>query len=227
MIEVAAKGGDLWAALIAGATALVVFWLTAFIGEDHRRSRDAKALAAALAGEVESFKIAIELGIKTTEGLLDLLAKNIVLPKRAIPDPTVTVFAANLGRIGLLGVSIGRDLPFAYHMLHAYRIATSAALSSDDPFEQKSELEVALRMAQNANDVLPTLLTKLQARSRRSWRPFSTEDANKKPADWRVSCFRFGSPGWIRTTECLSQSQVPYHLATGLSRFYFRAVCKA
>jgi hypothetical protein len=26
----------------------------------------------------------------------------------------------------------------------------------------------------------------------------------------------FGSPGWIRTTECLSQSQVPYRLATGL-----------
>src|SRR5690606_32510147 len=24
-----------------------------------------------------------------------------------------------------------------------------------------------------------------------------------------------GSPGWIRTTECLSQSQVPYRLATG------------
>jgi hypothetical protein len=28
--------------------------------------------------------------------------------------------------------------------------------------------------------------------------------------------FEFGSPGWIRTTECLSQSQVPYRLATGL-----------
>jgi hypothetical protein len=27
---------------------------------------------------------------------------------------------------------------------------------------------------------------------------------------------RIGSPGWIRTTECLSQSQVPYRLATGL-----------
>ena len=26
----------------------------------------------------------------------------------------------------------------------------------------------------------------------------------------------YGSPGWIRTTECLSQSQVPYRLATGL-----------
>ena len=25
-----------------------------------------------------------------------------------------------------------------------------------------------------------------------------------------------GSPGWIRTTECLSQSQVPYRLATGV-----------
>lgn len=28
--------------------------------------------------------------------------------------------------------------------------------------------------------------------------------------------FGTGSPGWIRTTECLSQSQVPYRLATGL-----------
>jgi hypothetical protein len=28
--------------------------------------------------------------------------------------------------------------------------------------------------------------------------------------------FGIGSPGWIRTTECLSQSQVPYRLATGL-----------
>ena len=37
---------------------------------------------------------------------------------------------------------------------------------------------------------------------------------NKKPAVRRV--FRSGSPGWIRTTECLSQSQVPYRLATGL-----------
>lgn len=30
------------------------------------------------------------------------------------------------------------------------------------------------------------------------------------------SLFENGSPGWIRTTECLSQSQVPYRLATGL-----------
>ena len=39
-------------------------------------------------------------------------------------------------------------------------------------------------------------------------------EANKKPALRRV--LGFGSPGWIRTTECLSQSQVPYRLATGL-----------
>src|SRR5690606_10252612 len=44
---------------------------------------------------------------------------------------------------------------------------------------------------------------------------------NKKPAFRRV--FREdGSPGWIRTAECLSQSQVPYRLATGL----WEADCK-
>ncbi len=37
----------------------------------------------------------------------------------------------------------------------------------------------------------------------------------KKPA-LRAGFFGSGSPGWIRTTECLSQSQVPYRLATGL-----------
>lgn len=35
-----------------------------------------------------------------------------------------------------------------------------------------------------------------------------------RPVAWPGS--GFGSPGWIRTTECLSQSQVPYRLATGL-----------
>lgn len=37
----------------------------------------------------------------------------------------------------------------------------------------------------------------------------------KSPPDGGLS-FGTGSPGWIRTTECLSQSQVPYRLATGL-----------
>jgi hypothetical protein len=35
-------------------------------------------------------------------------------------------------------------------------------------------------------------------------------------ASLHASASGFGSPGWIRTTECLSQSQVPYRLATGL-----------
>lgn len=37
----------------------------------------------------------------------------------------------------------------------------------------------------------------------------------KNPA-LRQGFLKIGSPGWIRTTECLSQSQVPYRLATGL-----------
>ena len=49
------------------------------------------------------------------------------------------------------------------------------------------------------------------------------ENARRRAGIWpgrhaslRASASGFGSPGWIRTTECLSQSQVPYRLATGL-----------
>ena len=43
-----------------------------------------------------------------------------------------------------------------------------------------------------------------------------TQQKRKKPdLSIRLFSFLFGCPGWIRTTECLSQSQVPYRLATG------------
>ncbi len=51
---------------------------------------------------------------------------------------------------------------------------------------------------------------------------FEWRIADKTKARARRACvgvladLLFGSPGWIRTTECLSQSQVPYRLATGL-----------
>ena len=48
-----------------------------------------------------------------------------------------------------------------------------------------------------------------------TWRPEGLPSIRKKPA-LRRAFWGFGSPGWIRTTECLSQSQVPYRLATGL-----------
>jgi hypothetical protein len=159
-------------ALIAAAAALIVFWLTAFVGEDYRRWRDSKALAAALAGEVESLKIAAELGIKTLKTLLKVLADGHTLARRAIPEPPESLYQANLERIGLLGLETGRDLPFAYHMIYAYRVATAAALNSDSHAEQEGGLTVALQMVENANDVLPRLLTKLQTHARSRWMPF-------------------------------------------------------
>jgi len=138
-VDVAATSWEnLAGPLIAGAVALVVFWLTAFVGEDYRRSRDAKALAAALAGEVESFKLAMALAEKTARSLLEVLANGQPVPPRMISEPPETVYAANLERVGILGVSIGRDLPYAYHMVHAYRVAMTAALSANTVGEQKS-----------------------------------------------------------------------------------------
>src|SRR5690606_31604236 len=44
------------------------------------------------------------------------------------------------------------------------------------------------------------------------------QGAQKESPAWRrvFPVSRCGSPGRIRTSECLSQSQVPYRLATGL-----------
>jgi len=174
MPTTAISWGTMAGPFIAGAVALVVFWLTAFVGEDYRRSRDAKALAAALAGEVESFKIALVIADKTAHGMLEELKKGKPFPRRIVPEQPETVYAANLERVGILGVSIGRDLPFAYHMMHAYRVAMIAVFSTDSAIEQKSAVTVALPFIANANDVLPGLLTKLQARAKRGWRPFSS-----------------------------------------------------
>ncbi|SBV36919.1 hypothetical protein STPYR_11849 [uncultured Stenotrophomonas sp.] len=45
--------------------------------------------------------------------------------------------------------------------------------------------------------------------------PVRMQKATRKRPDLSIGPFVFGCPGWIRTTECLSQSQVPYRLATG------------
>jgi hypothetical protein len=159
-------------ASIAAATALIVFWLTAFVGEDYRRWRDAKALAAALAGEVESLKFGMELAEKTTRALLVVLESGGTFPTRTVPEQPLTVYNANLGRVGMLGTSIGRDLPFAYHMMYAYRVTMIGVFETDDATRRKSGLLVALPFIANANDVLPSLLVKLQTRANQHWRPF-------------------------------------------------------
>ncbi|HJR12553.1 MAG TPA: hypothetical protein VJ833_01485, partial [Rhodanobacteraceae bacterium] len=158
----------------AAFTALMVFWLTHFVGEDYRRWRDGKALAAALAGEVESFVFAMKLAGKTAKALLEQLEKGEPLPPRHIPEAPQSVYAANLQRLGLLGASIGRDLPFAYHMVYAYRVSMTAFFEASRIGEQKGALLVAQQMIANANDALPPLLVKLQTRARQAWRPFSS-----------------------------------------------------
>lgn len=160
-------------AAIATATALVVFWLTTFVGEDYRRARDAKALAAGLAGELESFKLGLEAAEETVRALIAQLENGGRVSKRPIPEPPESVYAANLARVGILGASIGKDLPLAYHMLYAFRVAMTVAFSADNPVEQKLVLLRALEHIGDANHVLPGLLAKLQARARQWWRPFS------------------------------------------------------
>ncbi|CEE16028.1 hypothetical protein XAC3810_100170 [Xanthomonas citri pv. citri] len=59
------------------------------------------------------------------------------------------------------------------------------------------------------------LETECDQHERRCATRYRRTPGNEKGPTLSIGPFVFGCPGWIRTTECLSQSQVPYRLATG------------
>lgn len=159
-------------ALIAAAVALAVFWGTAFVGEDYRRWRDGKALACALAGELTSLRLALELGDQAVVSQIQRLQAGHSIIPREFPQRLKTVYEANLTRIGLLGMEIGRELPYAYHMIINFHVVLTTAMASSDPIQQRAGLAASHQLIGNANEVLPRLLVALETRATSSWRPF-------------------------------------------------------
>lgn len=157
-------------ALITAAFTLLGVWLTAFLAEDYRRFRDGSAMAAALAGELGSYALAME----NAEVIFMRMATSIhqgemqVFPSERPPkiDP---VFDSTVPRIGLLGVEVAENVVFTYHMIRAWRGTLRSAAAAPNVQSQLSSILVGISFLQEAMAGTPALLDALNERSDLQW----------------------------------------------------------
>lgn len=137
------------AALIALVAALVVSLINTFFGEDYRRSRDAKSLAGALAGELGSYAEAFPMLRKGINLSIERGDKGESMPKTPKFDkPSDRVFEGCVADIGLLGAELAEEVAYVYNNLNAFRVAIMVA---NDP-DTSDNLQ--LQLLKNALDAL-------------------------------------------------------------------------
>jgi hypothetical protein len=107
--------------VVAVATVVIGTYLKDFVAEDFRRFRDSQALAGALAGELQSHQTALPHLRRALEDMLPTAAEDIPLPLYEIEKPTSPIYEANLGRLGLLGSEIARQVAAVYEQIAGFR----------------------------------------------------------------------------------------------------------
>lgn len=108
---------------------IIVAILIHFVAEDYRRFRDANALAAALAGELSSYKEAVPKVHDMLEKLRSHVQAGNQLKLRSFKLPTNRIFDDWIPKLGLLDVSIIQDVVYVYHQIDAFRAAFSILIS--------------------------------------------------------------------------------------------------
>lgn len=130
--------GSIVAAVIAVSGAMIVGYITNFVAEDFRRFRDGTALAASLAGELNSHAEAMPILRKMLEDHISIIASGKRPSFRAIDAITDPIFDAAVGKLGLLGSEMVEDVVFTYQQIRAFRISMSiiskehAAMSDEE-----------------------------------------------------------------------------------------------
>ncbi|KGX70135.1 hypothetical protein Y026_953 [Burkholderia pseudomallei TSV28] len=112
---------ELNAALVGFLGVLVGGYGSNFLAEDYRRFRDSRALAGALAGELESHGEAVPI---LKDGLERMGNKVLAGEKLDLPEwpiPPSPLFDENASKIGLLGPELARDVAYVYEHLRAFR----------------------------------------------------------------------------------------------------------
>jgi len=155
-------------ALIAFTSALLVGFGSHFVAEDYRRFRDSKAIAAALAGELNSIESSLpELRTVLTQ-LRDLLDKLEPISLPEMPDQSSPMFEANAEKVGLLGVALAGGVAFTYDQIRTFRtlfqLLSKHHTTMDPPW---SSLLVGrcLQLVENNELKVKTLIENLQQHS--------------------------------------------------------------
>lgn len=152
-------------ALIAAGAAIVIGYLTSFAAESYRRFKDGSSIAAALAGELNSYLQGLSRAKAAITSLIDIAEgdapKTLPTPK----EQADTVFNAAAERLGLLGPSLVEDLVFVYHQVRAFRGTFAIATQSD--FAMRRALLVScLPLIDNAEAHGGPLIPKLRERAK-------------------------------------------------------------
>ncbi|CAN0624530.1 conserved protein of unknown function [Burkholderia multivorans] len=114
---------DVNAALIGLLGVMAGGYLNNFFAEDYKRFLDGRALAGALAGELESHAEPVR-ALKEGLQLMEQQFTNeheVDLPEW--PIPASPLFEQNAAKIGLLGAQTARDVAYVYENLRAFRLA--------------------------------------------------------------------------------------------------------
>lgn len=147
---------DLNAALIAFAGVLAGGYANNFLGEDYKRFRDGRALAGALAGELESHAEALPMMKAGLTKMEEEFRNGRALSMPEWPVPASPLFDENAGKIGMLGPELARDVAHVYESLRAFRMN----------FHQLTKYHAVMPSAWNHATTLGCLATLSRAETR-------------------------------------------------------------
>lgn len=113
--------GSMAPALIAFAAVVLVGYGSHFLAEDYRRSREGKAIAAALAGELRSIMLSLPELRPNLAQMKVLLDRNMKIALPEMPDQSSPIFEKCADKVGMLGVELAGDIAFVYDQIRAFR----------------------------------------------------------------------------------------------------------
>jgi hypothetical protein len=159
-------------ALIGLIATIVGAIIGTFLNEMYKRHRDAVATAAALAGELASYRLAFFILDQSMPVLIQRVERGEPLNLPAVEQPTDVVFAAYVDKLGLLGHQLAEQAALVYGQIRGFRAAFFALTRADMKFDTPyllASLKAAHSLAQAADGHGQPLVAALQERANQSF----------------------------------------------------------
>ncbi len=170
-------------ALIAAAAVLIGGYLTNFLAEDYRRFLDGKALAAALAGELDSYAGVLPELRQRLDAMYKSASGGNALSLHELPQPTDPVFDASVEKLGLLGVDLAGRVSFHYGELRKFRAGFWYLMRHHaklDPSENALRLQVCIKVIDDSSGSATKLILDLKTYAHRTWKEKTAAQATGK-----------------------------------------------
>ncbi|MDM0119012.1 hypothetical protein [Variovorax arabinosiphilus] len=163
-------------ATVAVFGALGLAYATQFVAEDFKRFREGSAVAAGLAGELDSYRGAYEILVNalTSWKTATEAGNRAGIPLRKIERPRDMYLDEVVSKLGLLGSELAGSTVLVYSNLRAFRLAmellsTEGASMGNEEFVNRCDM--CLERLRAAYTEAETLVPNLEARALASfWR---------------------------------------------------------